>query len=147
MVGGSNNFKAKGVKALAWISFGFAIVGGAALASTVVGGFIRSALGIFPDWVAPLAAAGAAVAMGIDLFVDGEPNKIALYMAIALPSLAAAVPGKLGDTVSNLAGQALSSVNGGLTSWLGVTSSLAIAATCVVVSLLMARRVVTKTGR
>jgi hypothetical protein len=141
-VGGLN--KEKGRKALAWISFGLAVIAGAAIVATFVGGFIAGLVGWFPSWVAIAAFAGAFVAMAIDLFVDGEPNQVALYSAMALPSLARAVPGRLSDTVTQMSGQALSQVNKSLGEWLGTSSAVGVAIACVVVSLLMARRVVAK---
>jgi hypothetical protein len=142
MRGGGN--KEKGIKALAWISYGFAVVGGAAVASTFVGDWISGFVGIFPGWVAIVAFVGAFVAMAIDLFVDGIPNQAALYSAIALPSLARAVPGKLSTTVTDLSTKALTQVNSSLGAWLGTSSALGVAVAAVVVSLLMARRVIAK---
>jgi hypothetical protein len=141
--GGGFN-KEKGIKALAWISYGLAVVGGAALAATFLGGWISGLVGIFPNWVAIVAFVGAFVAMAVDLFVDGIPNQMALYTAIALPSLARAVDGRLSDTVTQVSGQALAQVNNSLGVWLGTSSALAVAAVAVVASLLVARRVVAK---
>ena len=141
--GGGFN-KEKGIKALAWISYGLAVVGGAALAATFLGGWISGLVGIFPNWVAIVAFVGAFVAMAVDLFVDGIPNQMALYTAIALPSLARAVDGRLSDTVTQVSGPALAQVNNSLGVWLGTSSALAVAAVAVVASLLVARRVVAK---
>lgn len=144
--GGGGFSKEKGRKALAWISFGFALVGGTAASATFAGDWIDALFGFFPTWVSALALAGALSALAIDLFVDGEPNKVAVYSAIALPSLARTSPGKLGDTVTELGSWLLSSMNALLGEWLGVTSAVATAAICAAVALLMARRVVTKGG-
>lgn len=138
--------KEKGRKALAWISFGFAVIGGAAIVATFIGGFIAGLVGIFPSWVAIAAFVGAIVAMVIDLFVDGEPNTIALYTAMVVPSLARAVPGQLSDTVTQASGSALDQVNQTLGMWLGTSSAIGIAVACVIVSLLMGRRVVARGG-
>lgn len=136
--------KEKGRKALAWISYGLAVVGGAALAATFVGGLIAGFIGFFPGWVAIVVFTGGFVAMAIDLFIDGEPNQVALYTAMLLPSVARAVPGRLSATVTDLSHQALAQVNATLGAWLGTSSALGLAIACVVVALLMARRVVTK---
>lgn len=136
--------KEKGIKVLAWISYGLAVVGGAAIAATFLGGWASGIVGILPGWVAIVLFTGAVAAMAVDLFVDGIPNQVALYTAIALPSLARSVPGKLSDTVTDLSRQALSQVNDTLGVWLGTTSALGLAVSAVVVSLLMARRVVQK---
>jgi hypothetical protein len=142
--GGGFN-KEKGIKALAWISFTLAAVGGAALASTFIGTWTAALLGVFPSWVGILIVAGGFVAMAIDLFVDGIPNQVALYTAIGLPVVARSVPGRLGDTVTDLSGRLLGSLQGALGDWLGTSSALGMAVVSVVVSLLMARRVIAKT--
>ena len=142
MRGGIN--KEKGIKALAWISYGLAAIAGAAVVTTFLGGWISGLVGLFPGWVAAVATAGLVVAMGIDLFIDGIPNQVALYSAMVIPSLARAVPGKLGDTVGALAQSLRDSVNSSLSTWLGVSSSISVAIGCAVVSLLMARRVIQK---
>lgn len=142
-LGGGIN-KQKGIKALAWISFILAVTGGAAVAGTFLGDWVSGLIGFFPGWIGVVILAGAFTAMAIDLFVDGIPNQVALYTAMALPSVARAVPGKLGDTVTDLSRQLLSSVNGALGVWLGTSSAIGLAITCVVVSLLMARRVIAK---
>ncbi len=136
--------KEKGIKALAWISYGLAVIGGAALAATFVGGMVANVVGFFPAWVAIVLFAAGFAAMAVDLFVDGIPNQVALYTAIALPSLARSVPGKLSGTVTDMSRQALAQVNDGLGAWLGTSSALGVALASVVVSLLMARRVVAK---
>ncbi len=136
--------KEKGIKALAWISYGLAVIGGAALAATFVGGMVANVVGFFPNWVAIVLFAGAFVAMAVDLFVDGIPNQVALYTAIVLPSLARSVPGKMSGTVTDMSRQALDQANAALGVWLGTSSALGLAAVAVVVSLLMARRVVAK---
>lgn len=141
--GGGFN-KEKGIKALAWISFVLAAVGGAALAGTFLGDWISALLGFFPDWVGILVLTGAFVALAIDLFVDGIPNQVALYTAMSLPAVARAVPGRLGDTVTDLSRQLLASLNGALGEWLGTTSTVGLAVVSVAVSLLMARRVIAK---
>lgn len=144
--GGGGFNKEKGRKILAWVSFGFALVGGTAAAATFIGDLIDGLFGFFPGWVAGLALAALVVGTALDLFNDGEPNRFAVYAAMALPSLARTSPGRLGQSVTNLSHAALDGVNGFLGSWLGVTSALGTAAACVVVAMLMARRVVTKGG-
>jgi hypothetical protein len=136
--------KEKGIKILAWISFGLAVIGGAALSATFVGGIVANVMGILPGWVSIVLFAAGFVAMAVDLFVDGIPNQVALYTAIVLPSLARSVPGRLSGTVTDLSRQALAQTNDALGVWLGTSSALGLAAAAVVVSLLMARRVVQK---
>lgn len=140
-------YREKGIQALAWISFGFAVVGGAAITGTLLGDCIVALVRIFPNWVATAAFAGGVVALSVDLFVDQTPNRLALWMAILLPSVARATTGKLSDSVTELSDKAAAQVNGGLGEWLGVASYLGLAVACVVISQLMARRVIAKGGR
>jgi hypothetical protein len=137
----------KGIQALAWISYGLAVVGGAAISATFLGGWISGIIGIFPGWLAIVMFVGGFIAMAVDLFVDGTPNRLAIWTGILLPSVARAVPGKLSDTVTQVSGQALAQVNQSLGVWVGTSSSLGLAAAAVVASLLVARRVVAKGGR
>lgn len=137
----------KGILALAWISFVLAVGGGAAAAATFIGGMVAGFIGFFPGWVASLVLFVGFVAMVIDLLIDGIPNKLAIGMAIALPSVARAVPGKLGQTVTGLSNQLLNAINQLLGEWLGTTSALAVAASAIIAALLVARRVIVKGGR
>lgn len=138
------NVRQKGVLALAWISYALAVVGGAFLTATFVGSWIVGLVGWFPGWVAAVAFAGALIAMVVDLWVDGEPNRLALWMAMVIPSLAMAVPGRLGESVRDVSDEIRSAVTSGMTEWLGTSSVYAIAFASVVVAMLIARRVVTK---
>jgi hypothetical protein len=136
----------KGRRVLAWISFGLAAIGGSALGASFVGGVIAGTVKIFPVWVATVCFVGFAGAMCVDLFLDGEPNLVALYAAMTLPSLARAVPGKLGVSATHVAQTLLMQVNKALGEWLGTSSAIGIAVVCCVVSLLTARRVIAKEG-
>lgn len=137
----------KGTRALAWVSFVFAIVAGVALATTIVGAFITGIFKFLPwHWLATLTFVGAVVAMAIDLFVDGEPNQVALASMVAIPSLARAVPGRLGANVSHLATQVHNSLDQGLNAWLGTSSPLVLGLCCAAIAALIARRVVRKTA-
>ena len=144
--GGSNN-KEQGRKALAWVSFVLAIAAGAAFAGTWVGGVVAGVVHFIP-WP-PLAAiflAVAVVGMGLDIFNDGEPNQVALYAGMLLPSLARATSGKLSEGVTSLSQQLLSSLNPTLSSWVGTSLGIGLAIACAAVALVMARRVVAKGG-
>lgn len=136
----------KGIRALAWISYVFAVVGGAAITDTGVGHTITAVVAWLPAWAATLACVGGAVAMAVDLLVDGIPNRLAVWLGILLPSVAAAVPGKLSTTVVDLSGKMLTAVSGGMRTWLGTSSALGLALGAVAISLLVARRVIVKTG-
>jgi hypothetical protein len=137
----------KGKKALAWISFGFAVVAGAAFAVVGLGGFFDGLLGMFGlPWLPALLFAGVFIAMTVDLIVDAIPNQIAMWSAMLLPSLAQSVNGKLSQTVRDLCNQILSQVNAGLSSWFGVAGALGIGVVCAVAAYLMGRRVLAKGG-
>lgn len=133
----------KGIQTLAWSSFGFAVVGGAAASGTFVGDSVRTMLDLLPwQWVPVVGLVGLAGTTAVDLFMDNTPNRPALYSMIVLPSVATATPGKLGDVLTNGANTAMGWVDDSLTEWLGTQSSVGIAITCVVASLILARRVV-----
>jgi hypothetical protein len=136
----------RGRRILAWLSFGFAVVGGAALVGTFIGGAVVDVMGFLPGWVRIAAFTGVFIAMGVDLLVDGEPNQVALYAAMALPSMATAVPGRLSGTVATASHQLMVQVNHGLGQWLGTVAGLGLAVTCLVVSVLIGRRVIAKGG-
>lgn len=143
-IGGGGGGAAKGRKILAWISYGFAIVGGAALVAT---GLITFFTGLVPGWVSAILFAGLFCAMAVDIIIDGEPNRLALISAMVLPSLAATVNGQLSTVVGQFARQVLTSVNAGLGSWLGVSGSgWAVAVMCIALAMIIARRVVAKGG-
>lgn len=134
----------KGARPLAWVSFGAALVGGSALAATFVGSWISGIVGLFPDWIASALFGVGLIAMGIDLAIDRVPNRLAIWMAILLPSIARAVNGKLGAAVRDVAGQVSSSANAQIGAWLGNSSVVAIAAFGIAIALLVAKRVVRK---
>lgn len=144
--GGFNFLRGRGTLVLAWISWGLALGGGSAIASTFIGRLIGGFVGIFPGWVAVLLFTLGAVGMFIDLLVDGVPNRLAIWMAIVLPSVARAVPGKLSATFTNLSSSLLSAINQWLGEWVGTTATLGVAVATVGVALLIARRVVAKGG-
>jgi hypothetical protein len=141
-VGGLN--KEKGIRALAWVSFGLAVVAGAALTDTFVGGWISAVFAFAPGWLATVTFVGVAVMTAVDLVVDGIPNQIALYAAMSLPSMAMGLPGRLAGTVTDLSQKAAAQTNDALGQWLGGTSSYVLAGACAVAALLVARRVIAK---
>lgn len=137
----------KGKKALAWIAFAFAVVAGAAFAVGGLGRFFDGMLGMFGlPWLPALMFGAGFVAMMVDLIVDQIPNQVAMWMAVALPSLAQSVDGKLSQTVQDVTGQILTQVNSGVSSWLGVSGAWGVAIVCMVVAYLMGRRVLAKGG-
>lgn len=144
MRGGSG--KEKGRKALAWTSFVLALLAGTAMTATFIGDMIVGMLDWMWPWMAPLVFVGVFISMAMDLFVDGEPNQVALYSALVLPTLALAAPGQMSAAVTDGVNNLRASVGDGLSSWLGLgsTSSLGVAAVCTVAALLVGRRVLAK---
>lgn len=137
----------KSIKALAWASFGFAVVGGAAASGTFAGDAIRTVLDVQPwGWVPVVGLVGLAGMTAVDLFMDMVPNRPALWSALMIPSVATATPGRLGDELADGATSAMDWVDGALAEWLGTHSSTGIAAGCIAASLILARRVV-KSGK
>lgn len=145
MRGGAN--KERGRKVLAWVSFGFAVAAGAGAAFTFVGSWVAGLMGFFPaPWLPALLLVVAVGTMAMDIFVDSEPNQAALYMALIVPSLAAASSGKLAETVSQLAGQLQSQLALGMGDWLGVSAGFGFVVVCAAAAMVMGRRVVAKGG-
>lgn len=138
--------RGNGVTVLAWISEAAALVGGAALMTTFAGGWIAALVGLFPGWVASAALGIGVLAGGLDMALDGIPNRLAIWMSILLPSMALAVGGKLGATVRDVAHSISAAANQEMGSWLGQKSTVAIAAFGITAALLMAKRVIRKGG-
>jgi hypothetical protein len=137
----------KGILALSWVSQLLAVAGGVGIASTFLGNWISATVGLFPDWLGPLLLFAAVIAWAIDLIVDGIPNRMAIWCALLVPSLARSVHGELGVKVTSIAGQLANAINSKLGSLLGTTSILSIALAAALAALLVARRVIAKGGR
>lgn len=137
----------KGVKQLAWVSFGLAVIGGAALMVTFVGRLIAGVVGMFPAWVAGAALLIGAVVIVLDLWLDGTPNQAAILAAILLPSVSLAAGGSFGAAVRDGAGRVSGSVSGYAGALIGNGSPLVLAAVGVIGALLMAKRVIKKGAR
>ncbi|WP_030487254.1 hypothetical protein [Micromonospora chokoriensis] len=141
------SLRQKGVKTLAWLSFGIAFLGGAFGAETFVGDVIETVLEALPwSWLPILLLIVAVVGSLIDAFIDGTPNWFAVISAIVAPSIATAVDGKFGDTISSWADSSQVWVNEALTEWTGEQSAVGLTLACIVASLLMARRVIKKSS-
>lgn len=140
----------KSIKALAWASFVVAVAAGALLPATFIGDGVRAVFGWLP-WgpVIPIIVLiVGVVAAFLDCYLDLEPNQIAVYAALLLPSIASTISGGLADGVQAIAGTVLHAID----QWLfkaspaGLGSSaLAIATATAVV--LMSNRVVKKSRK
>jgi hypothetical protein len=134
----------KGIKGLAWASFVIAVVGGTLAPQMFLGKLIQGFLGLWPwPWIPPVLLAATIVAVGIDIFIDLTPNQAAIWSALTMPTIAASVKGKLGDTVSGWCQALLDEIDGWLHTWI-TDSSTGLAIACIAASLIMARRVVKK---
>lgn len=144
IVSGGGGASGKGRNVLSWISLGAGLIGGSALAATFVGALIAGFVGLFPAWIASGLFAVGLIALVLDCALDRTPNRLAIWMAILLPSIARAIDGKLGQAVRDLAGRVSDAANAQIGAWLGDSSVVAIAAFGVAVALLVAKRVVRK---
>jgi hypothetical protein len=134
----------KGIKGLAWCSFTIAVVGGTLATETFIGRFLQGFLHLWPwKWIPPVLLAVAVVALGIDIFIDWVPNQTAIWGALTIPTIAASVEAKLGDTVSGWCRDLLDLIDGWLHEWV-TESSTGLAIACILCALVMARRVVKK---
>jgi hypothetical protein len=134
----------KGIKGLAWSSFGIAIVGGTLAPEMFIGRFLQGFLHLWPwKWIPPVLLGLAIVALAIDLFIDLVPNIAAIWSALTIPTLAASVEAKLGDKVSAGCAWILDQIDNPLHEWV-TDSSTGLAIGCIGAALIMARRVVKK---
>ena len=139
----------KGTVVLAWLSLLTAFAGGAFATAMFIGSIIRELVRWLPDswgWMPGMLLVVMVFGTGIDIFLDLTPNYFAVYSAIFAASVASAVPGKLGDKVTELAVLMRGNVDSGLQEWVGTASTVGLAVTGIAVSLLMARRVVKRSG-
>ncbi len=138
--------RAKGTTGLAWANLVIAIVGGAIAVDTWMGQVVAWTLANLTPWawLAPVLLFAAVIGVGLDLFLDGVPNQVAIAGALLAPSLAGATPGKLGSTITEWSGALLAWMSGPLQQWVGTSSSTGLAVGCIVAAILMARRVVKK---
>jgi len=134
----------KGIKALAWVSFAFAVVGGTLAPETFLGRFIQLFIGLWPwEWIPPVLLAATVVAVAVDIFIDLIPNQAAVWSALTMPTIAASVDGRLGDEVSRWCRALLGQIDGWLHTWV-TDSSTGLAVACIAAALIMARRVMKK---
>jgi hypothetical protein len=134
----------KGIKGLAWTSFVIAVVGGTLAPQMFLGKAIQGFLGLWPwPWIPPVLLAATIVAVAVDIFIDLTPNTAAIWSALTMPTIAASVKGKLGDTVSGWCQALLDEIDGWLHAWI-TDSSTGLAVACIAAALIMARRVVKK---
>ena len=147
---GGKSGGARKTRILAWISFAFAIIGGAALQATFVGAGVEWSFLALPAWIGILALAGGLVAAAVDILVDGIPNRLAVAVAILIPSVAAGVHGEHGSTsgmaaaVKSTTSTVFGASTGQIAGMLGTRSAISIAIVACAVALLVSRRVMKK---
>src|SRR4051794_19957203 len=116
--------KQKGILALAWCSFAIAVIGGTLATETFVGRVVQSIVGLFPwPWVPPVLLAVTIIGTGVDIFLDGVPNQMAIWSALTMPSIAASVSGRLGDAVSDACASLLHAIDSWLHTWVTDSST------------------------
>lgn len=139
--------RAKGVTGLAWVSLVLAVAGGALAADMFIGDTLGWILDHQPiEYLPELLLVVGVVAIGLDLFMDGVPNQVAIYGALLVPSVATSTFGKLGQQVEAGSGWILDFVDENAAEWAGTNSSTGLALVFVISALLVARRVVKKGG-
>lgn len=139
--GKGGNAKGMAMKILAWVAFVFGgLAASPLLAATFVGGILDNILSIGPNWMPPLAAFLICVGIAIDLIADGIPNRLALYGAMLIASVARSVDGKLGDNIESAANQLRDTVTPGLEEWMGTGSIVAMALALAGAGWLISRR-------
>ncbi|MFG1846799.1 hypothetical protein [Micromonospora carbonacea] len=142
-----STIRPKGVKALAWTSFGTAFVGGPLVAGMFVGDAINTVLEAIPwGWIPPAVLFLLAVIFVRDLVVDWEPNRQAIWSLLLAPSVARAVPGELGDRIDEWTSAALNVISGPLREWLGTGSPIALAVAVGGAAILLAQRSIKASG-
>lgn len=130
---------------LAWLSYALAIVGGAAIMSTFVGGLVAGFFGMLPWTWLPLVPIVVGIGLTIrDLARDAEPNMVSLLVALILPSVSLAAPGRLSEAVRNVGQTMLGYLQSHMAEWLGTASMLGIAAACAAGALVLANGMVAK---
>lgn len=105
---GLRNVHTKSIKGLAWASFVFAFAVGAMMPDTFLGNWIRKAIGWLPeDYGIEQIAVVVVLVIGwiaviLDVYVDIEPNQVAVYGAMLLPTVATALSGGFVDWIEDL---------------------------------------------
>jgi hypothetical protein len=124
----------------AWASYIAAVVGGAALAAVPPGRWIGSGVGLLPGWVSVVFVVGPLAVMIYDVVNDLIPNQPAVLIAILGPSITNALPGEAAGKASDLADKVAAALNPTTSAWLGSGSAAVIAAGCITLALVWARK-------
>ncbi|TBL44226.1 hypothetical protein EYA84_01940 [Verrucosispora sp. SN26_14.1] len=133
--------RSKGVKVLAWTSMGTALVGGPLVAGMFLGDAIDTVLEAIPwGWIPPVVLGVLVVLLLRDMLLDWEPNRMAIWSLLLIPSVARATPGRLGDRIDEWTGAALELVAEPLRVWLGTSSPIALALFVGATAILLAQR-------
>jgi hypothetical protein len=149
---GLRGFHSKSIKGLAWASFVIALAAGALLPATFVGDLVRGAFGFLPaGWNIAVPVIILIVGWGavfLDCYLDLEPNQVAVYGALMLPTVATSISGGLATWTIDLAQSVLGRIDGllfqAVPNGMGATA-LAVAVSAAV--LFMSNRVVKKTRK
>lgn len=147
---------AKSIKGLAWASFVFAFAVSAMLPATFVGDFVRTLF----SWLPTIRGADTGTALAviilivgliaaiIDVWLDLEPNQLAVYYVLFLGCVASTLEGGMADWFGDLSRFVLGAIDQAIFSAMpsGVGSSL-LAVVAAIGIILMTQRVVAKKGR
>lgn len=113
---------------LAAASFLLATLGGLMAAGTFIGSIIIGIIHVGPVWLPfPMAAVGVVFLAG-DLIRDGIPERLAVYISMALPSVFMAMPeeGKLHQKFAGWIEDVNNKMTDWLGEWIGMTGSKAV---------------------
>jgi hypothetical protein len=143
---------AKSIKALAWLSLIFAFAVSAMLPNTFVGDWTRTMFGWIPaPWgtiIAVIILVVGLIAAIVDLWIDLEPNQVAVYYVLALGCVASTLEGGAAGWFTRLSTWVLGLVDNALFSAAPAgVGSTALAVAALVAVVLMTKRVVAKKGR
>lgn len=144
---GGGSFKRRGITALAWSNFAVGATGGALIAGSYAGKLIRGIFAAVPlSWLASVAVFVGVLSIAIDIFIDGTPNQVAIWGALAIPSVATASPGSLGNSITTATQTLLDVIGGWLAPVIGTGAGTGLAVAATAAALLMMRRVNAKAG-
>jgi hypothetical protein len=140
----------KSIKGLAWASFIIAIAVGALLPDTFVGNWTREVFSWLP-WgpVIPIILLIVGfVAAFLDCYLDLEPNQVAVYSALMLPTIASTIEGGLADWVRDISRTVLDAID----QWLFKAAPEGLGSTALAIAIafaviLMSNRVVKKSRK
>lgn len=149
---GFRSLHAKSIKGLAWASFVIAVADGVLLAGTFISDWIHTGLGFISEpWrtiITVILVIFGLVAAFLDCWLDLEPNQLAIWCALLLPSIARGLSGGIADWTRDASQTVLHAID----QWLFKAAPAGLGSTWLAIAIavaavLMAHRVVKKTRK